>query len=551
LAASLTISTLLLPKQRERRSISSQRVDREGVPLPPLALARLGSAHWRHSGDPRASGGEANISYLCNLNWSGQSYPIPHRKRAICSARFTRDGCSLILDVIDGSIRIRDWATGFERHCWRAATGAPGSLLPVALSPDGRLLAETIDEKTICLRDVQSNKKVHTFPTVGEIRFLYFLPDGEILVGATSKCDQLWSLRTGKEVRIGGTQFEPLTSLLFSLDGRWLAFQQGFFIVGRPQNVYLWDRIAGRIVYAIKDQENCLFLHGFSPDGRILAGTDNDKHPSTNRLVLWDTLTGTERLRLPAYGKSIGAMAFSPDGRTLALGCGDGIIRLWELPTGLVRQSLPGDQGPIHTLAFSNDGDRLVSTGENGTALVWDVGHRPQTKEMRRISRQEFEECWRALLDFDAARAFKAQQTLASAPRSALEFLRRRLRPVIAPEPKRVLRLIADLDSESYAVRERAMRQLEQLGDGAEVYLRRVLRQRPSLELRRRVERLLEILTATSPRHVRDGRLLEVLEWLDTAESRRLLEELAGGAAHAWLTREAKAARARQGGPTP
>jgi hypothetical protein len=267
---------------------------------------------------------------------------------------------------------------------------------------------------------------------------------------------------------------------------------------------------------------------------------------ANQQLVLWDTMTGTERLRLLAYGKSIGAMAFSPDGRTLALGCGDGIIRLWELATGKVRQSLPGDQGPIRTLEFSDDGNRLVSTGENGTALVWDVGRRWQVEETRRISRHEFEECWRALMDFDAARAFKAQQTLASAPRSALEYLCRRLRPVVASERELVQRLIADLDSESYPIRERAMRQLEQLGDGTEVYLRRALRQRPSLELRRRVERLLETLAPTSPRHLRDGRLLEVLEWLDTGESRRLLEELAGGATDAWLTRAAKAALGRR-----
>jgi hypothetical protein len=39
---------------------------------------------------------------------------------------------------------------------------------------------------------------------------------------------------------------------------------------------------------------------------------------------------------------------------------------------------------------------------------------------------------------------------------------------------------------------------------------------------------------------------VEVLEWLETPESRRLLEELAGGEADAWLTREAKAVLRRR-----
>ena len=54
--------------------------------------------------------------------------------------------------------------------------------------------------------------------------------------------------------------------------------------------------------------------------------------------------------------------------------------------------------------------------------------------------------------------------------------------------------MIKELDDERFQVRENAARELEQLGELAEGPLQRVLRGAPSLEQRRRVERLLEKL---------------------------------------------------------
>jgi len=47
------------------------------------------------------------------------------------------------------------------------------------------------------------------------------------------------------------------------------------------------------------------------------------------------------------------------------------------------------------------------------------------------------------------------------------------------------------------------------------------------------------------PERLRMLRTLEVLEWLNTAESRQLLSELAHGATDARLTRQAKASLQR------
>ena len=104
--------------------------------------------------------------------------------------------------------------------------------------------------------------------------------------------------------------------------------------------------------------------------------------------------------------------------------------------------------------------------------------------------------------------------------------------------------LIADLDSAQFAVREEASRELEKLGEPVEPALRQALRSRPTLETRRRLERLLEKLDAPVPpvETLRALRAVEVLEHIGTAEARRVVQDLARGAAGAGLTEEAAAA---------
>jgi len=96
-------------------------------------------------------------------------------------------------------------------------------------------------------------------------------------------------------------------------------------------------------------------------------------------------------------------------------------------------------------------------------------------------------------------------------------------------------------------VREKAQEELAALGDLAEPALLRSLENKPSVEMRRRVQTLLERLRGpvTRPEFLQALRALAVLEDIGTPEARRLLQELAKGAPEARLTREAKASLRR------
>ena len=96
------------------------------------------------------------------------------------------------------------------------------------------------------------------------------------------------------------------------------------------------------------------------------------------------------------------------------------------------------------------------------------------------------------------------------------------------PTPERLARLIADLDHEAFATRQSAMKDLGNLGDLVEPTLRRELsRPQSSLEVRRRLERLLAELTDLTSEQLRWLRTIQTLQLVGSAEATRLLDTLA------------------------
>src|SRR5262249_24013515 len=129
----------------------------------------------------------------------------------------------------------------------------------------------------------------------------------------------------------------------------------------------------------------------------------------------------------------------------------------------------------------------------------------------------------------------------------SVPFLCERLKPVPEPSAQSIANHIKDLDSDKADVRQKARLALEQMEELTEPALRQVLEQKPSLEVRRLVDAILEKLDRTpfSPERVRAARALAVLEQTATLEARQHLKRLSGGAAAGWLTMEARSAAAR------
>src|SRR5437667_160242 len=86
----------------------------------------------------------------------------------------------------------------------------------------------------------------------------------------------------------------------------------------------------------------------FSPDGKLLASTSNDK-----MVRLWNVATGAALQILEGHPPYISAVAFSSDGKLLASASDDNIIRLWNTTTGAALQILKGHTSLVYTVTFS------------------------------------------------------------------------------------------------------------------------------------------------------------------------------------------------------
>jgi hypothetical protein len=156
---------------------------------------------------------------------------------------------------------------------------------------------------------------------------------------------------------------------------------------------------------------------------------------------------------------------------------------------------------------------------------------------------EEIEALWTDLASADAARGYRALCQLAAVPRQAAALVKQRMRPAPTSDPRRLARLIHDLDDDRFTIREQATAELAALGEAAVPTLQEARKRQPSPEAARRLRQLLEHCEEEipPPEQLRQLRSVELLEGIGTSEARELLAKLASGTMATRLSREARA----------
>src|SRR5205823_14062911 len=126
-------------------------------------------------------------------------------------------------------------------------------------------------------------------------------------------------------------------------------------------------------------------------------------------------------------------------------------------------RSLTANHNSLASVALSPDGLRRASANSDTTVLIWAVPRVPL--ENRKLADAELARLWADLGSEDAAKADRALWTLVAVPERSVPLLKEQLAPA-KPDPKRaekLSKLIADLDSDEFKVRDKATTQLAKL----------------------------------------------------------------------------------------
>ena len=324
---------------------------------------------------------------------------------------------------------------------------------------------------------------------------------------------------------------------MLSPDGRWAATDAALYPVGAGPT---GNRLpAGR--------GGSFFPGTFTADSRLIARTapERDAPGERWRVAIFEVTTGAEVVGFP-LGAWWSRLAFHPDGRSLAV-AGDQGLAFYDLATGKPFAERKAG-GNVRVVRYFPDGTRLVTGHEDTTALVWESPALPKTA--RQLDDPGRAAAWDALIAEDGAKAWAAVWALADDP-GAAGFLRTKVRPVEPLPATEFARLLAGLGAADFATREGAERALRDAGERAAGQVRAALTVVPSAEQRARLGRLVGALPGPDARptgeRLRAIRAVAALELAGSADARRLLAELAAGAADATLTREAASSVARVG----
>src|SRR5205085_12643566 len=141
---------------------------------------------------------------------------------------------------------------------------------------------------------------------------------------------------------------------------------------------------------------------------------------------------------------------------------------------------------------------------------------------------------WADLRGDDPSKAWRGVWALAGAPKQSLPLLSKHLRPaptLTSEQRQEAITRLKELDHRRYPVREKASREILKFGESVLPLVKGALADNPPLDLRRRLEEVLETLSnpPRDPAQLQALRAVEVLEHIGNDDARQLLEKLAAG----------------------
>ena len=565
-----------------------------------LRITNIATGHraWTHAYDPTISGLYA-VSFSPDARFlavgNGESvhvwdWQIDRRVADVrgTGARFDQEGKRLVCQTGCG-LHLYDCRT------WKAPFTDMPSEPPhcVAVSPDSAKVASAEYNGNLRLWDANTMRQLWSAADSSEASQILFINQGRALATAHPRSVRFWDVSGTATKRIDTPHF---AAMAFSPEERILALAVNENTEPRPA-VLLLDAVAGATLAELQWPTGSIGGRDltpklvFAPDGDSLIGVRQHyprQHGSD--VVFWNVDIRDEVLR---WRLGRGWIQFLENGHVLANNSevNDDVekITFYEVATGLACHEISLGRRVGNDVAILSHSPRVLG-GTDEAALFWDVvdgtplppielshpawnltafpdesrclvsadrgdmvifpipeslgGPAPAAKV--KTTPEELPSLWNDL-GGKSPEAYQAIARMAALSDGAVTFLNERLKAADV-DAALALRLIAQLDDDSLAVRAAAREGLVRIGPAVRPYARRAIETRPSPEAEGSLKAILR--EVSTPRiqdfsELRHVRAIRVLERIGIASARQILEKLAHGAPEARDTRHAAAALRR------
>lgn len=458
------------------------------------------------------------------------------------SVDLSPDGTRLAFATVTEKAQAAVWNCDTGKRQWQFDGAAP-----VSISPDGARLACGKETKPILgqlqVFNIATALPIKRWEQVGEnIQWILWTSDSKQLVVGSSD----------GRVR----QFEPKTKLhLYSFLPQKLS--SGAILCATSRLLFYGSRDDERKfknVIAVRDLEakallsnlpaRDVFTHHTPPcavdrsfDGVVVASSDEG-----GKTCFWDAGTGElvafHQFPAPAQPAFV---KFHPDGRRLIVAHHSGVLQCWDTIRGVLLGQLKVGGEPC-SLSLSADGRRLALAWTDCTARVYDISAWPipETKPLK-LAVQELEDAWQQLEQVKSAKTQALFAKLIGGGPQTVAFLKTKLKPAPALNPKDVPLWIKQLDHGDAEKCAQARANLAAIGFSADPQLRDALETKPSKQAKEQIDKLLAVPgLARTGDALRRMRALRVLAQIGTSEALDVIKSLAQGGTACYETLLAK-----------
>jgi serine/threonine protein kinase len=197
----------------------------------------------------------------------------------------------------------------------------------------------------------------------GEPWSLAISPNGQILAnGSDNKTIELYDLKTRQLLRTLSGHTDAIRSVVFSPDNNTLVSSSG------NNTIKVWDVQTGQLKQDLIGHNGTVWSLAISPDGKTLISGGEDQ-----KIKLWNLETGELRQILSEHSARVFSLAFTPNGEKFISASADKTIKIWNFQTGELLQTLEGHTDAVRAIALSSDGKYIVSASWDTTLKVWEL----------------------------------------------------------------------------------------------------------------------------------------------------------------------------------